>query len=108
MRPAGLAAAGLARQQDGERLLTRGETLQRGERRGVVVEREHALGAGAQFRRRLRAAQQQQADDRGFVATQVEHVAHAVLELRDARGGIRANEAHAGEFEERCTNVGLG
>jgi len=44
----------------------------------------HALGAGAKFARRLRAAQQQDAEDGNLVTIEVEGFLEAVLILGDA------------------------
>ncbi len=85
----------------------RGETFQRREDGCVVVEAVHALGAPAQLGGGLRPAQQQQAEHSDLVTAQVQHVAHAVLKLGDARIRDGADEAHLAELEERGAHIGL-
>ncbi len=84
MYVAGLLGAGLPGKNLDERGLALHQVLQAGLHRAQVVERMHALGAGAKFARRLRAAQQQDAEDGNLVTIEVEGFLEAVLILGDA------------------------
>ena len=108
VHPAGFAGAGLALHQEGQGGLTLGEAFEGSGGGGVVVEGEHALGAGAEFGGGLRAAQEQEAEERGLVAAKVEHVADAVLVLGGTAVGACLDEAEAFEVEECGADVGLG
>ena len=58
-----------------------------------VVERVEAIGARAEFAGRLRAAEEQDADQGGLVAMEVEDVGEAMLVFWDAAvGGGGAGE----------------
>jgi hypothetical protein len=69
----------------------------------------HALGARAEFAGRLRAAQQQDAEDGNFVAVEVEGFLKAVLILGDAavRGADGTDERLAVEGMQRVANGGF-
>jgi hypothetical protein len=108
VHPADFAGARLALQKDDEWFFAGREAFEGGDDGGVVVEGVHALGAGAKFSGRLRAAEEKRAEDGNLVAAEVEYVADAVLELGDAGRGVGANEAEAFEIEERGADVGFG
>lgn len=108
VHPAGLARAGLALHQEGQGVFALGEAFEGGGGGGVVVEGEHALGAGTELGGGLRAAQEQQAEERGLVAAQVQYIADAVLILGGAAVGACLDEAEAFEIEERGADVGFG
>ena len=57
------------------------QALERGLNRSEVVERIEAVGAAAEFTRRLRAAEHQKAEDSRLVPAKVEDSADAVLVL---------------------------
>jgi hypothetical protein len=98
---AGLAGAGLAGKDSGERdgglaaglaaglcagfvRSAGGQTLKCGLNGGEVVEGEEAVGATAKLAGGLRAAEHEEAEDGSLVAAEVENGADAVLVLGDA------------------------
>jgi hypothetical protein len=83
MGVAGLLGARLARKNFGERGLAFHQVLQAGLHGAQVVEGMHALGAGAQFARSLRSAQQQDAKNGNFVTIKVEGFLKTMLVLGD-------------------------
>ena len=84
MNVASLLGAGLPGKNLDERGLALHQVLQAGLHGAQVVERMHALGPRAKFARRLRAAQQQDAEDGDLVTIEVEGFLEAVLILGDA------------------------
>ncbi len=60
-----------------------GEALQSGLHGGDIVEAVHAVSAAAEFSGGLRAAEEQEAEEGGFVPAEVEDGADAVLVLGD-------------------------
>src|SRR5579871_1789753 len=69
----------------------------------------HALGAAAEFSRRLRTAQQEHAEQRGLGAPEVENFLQAMLILGDAAVGAagRARQAFIVQILERLANFRL-
>ena len=84
MYVAGLLGAGLPGKNLDERGLALHQVLQAGLHGAQVVERMHALGAGAKFAGGLRATQQQDTQDGDLVTIEVEGFLEAVLVLGDA------------------------
>ena len=84
MYVAGLFGPGLPGKNLDERGLALHQVLQTGLHGAQVVERVHALGTAAKFAGRLRAAQQQDAEDGDLVTIEVEGFLEAVLVLGDA------------------------
>ena len=107
MGVAGLAGAGLAREKDEERAGglrvwrsggvagggAGGQTVEGGGDGAEVVEGEHAVGAGAELAGGLGAAEDEEAEERGLVAAEVEDGADAVLVLGDAGVAVGGGEA---------------
>ena len=79
-----LLGAGLARKNFDEWRLALHQVLQAGLHGAQVVERTHALGAGAKLAGSLRAAQEQDAENGDLVAIEVEGFLEAMLVLGDA------------------------
>ena len=77
MGVAGFLGAGLARKHGDQRRLALHQLLQAGEHVADLFESVHALGAAAQFAGSLRTAQQQNANQSGFGAAEVEGFARA-------------------------------
>src|SRR5438876_12312445 len=84
MRVARLLGAGLARKNFDEGRLALYQVLKAGLHGAEVIERMHALGAGAKLAGSLRTAQQQNAKNSDFVAIEVEGFLKAVFVLGDA------------------------
>ena len=94
MGEAAFAGSGLAGKLDGERAGgslcafvgcgAGGEAVERGLDLGEVVEREEAVGAAAEFAGGLRASEEEETEDGGLVAAEIEDGAGAVLVLGDA------------------------
>jgi len=84
MNVAGLLGAGLPGKNFDERGLALHQVLQAGLHGAQVVERMHALGAGAKFAGRLGAAKQQDAEDGDLVTIEVEGFLEPVFVLGDA------------------------
>src|SRR5882672_6287378 len=86
--------AGLPGENLDERRFALHQMLQAGLYGAEIVERMHAFGAGAEFAGRLRAAQEQDAENGDFVAIEVEGFLQAVFVLGDAavRGADGADE----------------
>jgi hypothetical protein len=76
--------ARLAREAFGEGRLALHEVVEAGLDSAKIVEVVHALGAGAEFARGLRASEEQDAENGDFVAVEVEGFLEAVLVLGDA------------------------
>ena len=70
-----------------------GETVEGGGDGGEVVEGVHAVGAAAELAGGLGAAEEQEAEERGLVAAEVEYGADAVLVLGDAGVAVGSDEA---------------
>ncbi len=101
MSVAGFFRSGLASEQLYERRLAIHQKVERGVDGVQVFERIKPIGAGAKFAGRLRAAEEQDADQGGFVAMEVEDVGEAMLVFGDAAvGGGGAGEALFGERVE--------
>jgi len=94
VRVARLLGARLARKNFDERRLALHQVLKAGLHGAEVVERMHALGAGANLAGGLRTAQQQNAKNSDFVAIEVEGFLEAVFVLGDAavRGADGADQ----------------
>ena len=104
MRVARLLGAGLARKNFDEWGLALHQVLQTGLHRAQVVERMHALGAGAEFSGSLRTAQQQNAEDGDFVAIEIKSFLETVLVLGDPT--VRsADRTHQGLSIERMQGL---
>jgi hypothetical protein len=110
MGVAGLAGAGLAREDGGERDgglaagfgdgfvgTAGGQALKRRLDGGEIVEGVEAVGAAAEFARGLGAAEHEEAEDGGLVAAEVEDGADAVLVLGDAAVADRGDEGEVFE-----------
>jgi hypothetical protein len=109
MGVAGLAGAGLAGENGGEGAgfvadcVGGGagrEALERGLDGSEVVEGVKAVGAAAKFAGGLGAAEHEETEDRGLVATEVENGADAVLVLGDAGGWFSEAVADRGDEGE--------
>ena len=86
--------SGLAGEQFHERRLTVHQEIEGGMDGVQVVERVHALGARSEFAWRLGATEEQDADQGGLVAMEIEDVGEAMLVFCDAAvGGGGAGEA---------------
>jgi hypothetical protein len=123
MGVSGLARAGLARENRGERAgalidnLTvnliagfvgrgpGGQTLERRLDRAEVVEGVEAIGAAAEFAWSLGAAQHQEAEDRSLVAAKVEDGADAVLVLGYASVADGRDESEIFKAVESLTDL---
>jgi hypothetical protein len=109
--------AGLARKNFGERRVASHEEIERGVDGVEIVELVQALGAGAEFAGRLRAAEKEHAEQGDFVAMEIVGVLEAMLELGDATVGgggarkavlIQRMEGLAnGIFVEGCDGVAV-
>ena len=101
--------AGLRGENLDERRLALHQMLQAGLHGAEIVERMHAFGAGAELAGRLRAAQEQDAENGDFVAIEVEGILEAVLVLGDAavRGADGADEGLLVQRMERLADGGL-
>ena len=84
MRIADFFCSRTASQGLGQRRLAPHELLQPAQHFVQVFKAMHALGASAQFAGRLRASQQQHAQDRRFRAGKVEYLLQAMLILGHA------------------------
>lgn len=73
--------AGLARQDRDDRRLALHQEAQRGMNGAEILELVEALGARAQFARSLRAAKEENAENRDFMAMEVEDLLETVLVL---------------------------
>ena len=81
----------LARQNGHQRRLALHQLLQTRQHFTDLVKAVHPLGASTQFARRLRAAQQQHADQRSLRAAEIERLAQPMLVLGHAAiGAARA------------------
>ena len=87
MGVAGFARAGLAREKSGERWRALHEFLETGLNVVERVEVIHALSTAAQFPGSLRAAKQQDAEERDLAAVEVEDFLQAVFVLGDPAVG---------------------
>lgn len=67
-----------------------------------IGERGQALGAGQQLARGLRAAQQQQAEQRDLLVGQAEGLAGEVLVALGARGELLARQARDSSARSAC------
>jgi hypothetical protein len=119
MGVSGLARAGLARENRGERAgalivnLIAGfvgggpgsEAFERGLDRSEVVEGVKTVGAAAEFAWSLGAAQHQEAEDRGLVAAKVEDGADAVLVLGYASVADGRDESEIFKAVESLTDL---
>jgi hypothetical protein len=117
MGVSGFAGAGLAGQDSGERAGFAGgfvgcraiaQTFQCGLDGGEIVEGVEAVGATAEFAWCLRAAEQEEAEDGGLVAPQVEDGADAVLVLGDAGVADEGDESEVFEGVEGLANLFFG
>jgi hypothetical protein len=102
---AGFFGAGVSREEDDKRRLALHQQSQGGVDGGEVVELVEALGAGAEFAGSLRAAEKENAEERDFVAVEVEGFREAMLVLGDAAvGGGGARQAVLVKGVERVAN----
>jgi hypothetical protein len=111
-----LAGAGLAGELEGEgggfggigARRAGGQAFQGGLDGGEVVELVEAVGAGAELTGSLGSAEEQEAEQRGLVAAEVQDGAGTVLVLGDAGVAGGGDEGELFEREKGFADVGLG
>jgi hypothetical protein len=121
MGVAGFAGAGLAGQDGGEGAGgggvgvggigfagAGGEAIEGGDDGGEIVKGEHAVGAGAELAGGLGTAQEEEAEESGLVAAEVEDGADAVLVLGDPGVADGGDEGEVFEGVEGLADVFFG
>ena len=95
MHVAGLFCPRLAWEDGDEWRFALGQAVERGDDVFEGVEVVHAVGAAAKFSGSLRAAEEEDANDSGFAAVEVEDFLQAVFELGDAAVGSTGGSGQA-------------
>ncbi len=109
-----LARAGLTGKSGDERVALwiaferRGHAVKRGENGGDIVEGEEPVCAAAELAGGLRATEEKEAEQRGFVAAEVEHGAGAVFVAFYAGSVVGADKVLVFEGSQGGVGVSLG
>ena len=99
VRVTGFLGSGLPREDHGQRWFALHELLQSGQNVADFLETVHALGAASELAGRLRAAQEEDANERGLGAAEVECFAQPMFIFGDAPVGGACAPGEAIVFE---------